>query len=132
MKTWNSTLKSFTQVKLIPSPDKYFMFLWNNVYEFFGTNCCLPKRWPMGPFQLSLPPDPNLSSRHCLYIGMLFTHCFCVVVFLLILPDADSMHFVTFLLLAKRLQWKIDCASNRTGWELDPGVFSPTLCDSAC
>ena len=27
---------------------------------------------------------------------MLSSHCFCVVVFLLILPEVDSMHFVTF------------------------------------
>jgi len=33
---------------------------------------------------------------------MLFTHCF-YVVFLLILPDVDEMHFVTLLLLVKRL-----------------------------
>ena len=48
MKTWNSTLKSFTQLKLITSTDNYFLFLWNNVYEFSGTNNCIPKRWPMG------------------------------------------------------------------------------------
>ena len=23
------------------SPDKYFLFLWNNVYEFFGTTYCI-------------------------------------------------------------------------------------------
>ena len=56
MKTWISTLKSFTQLKLITSPDKYFLFLWNNLHEFFGTNDCIPKRWPMAHLQLSLPP----------------------------------------------------------------------------
>ena len=30
MKTWNSTLKSFTQTKLITSPNNHFLFLWNN------------------------------------------------------------------------------------------------------
>ena len=56
MKTRNSTLKSFNQLKLITSPDKYFPFLWNNVYEFLGTNYCATKRWQKGPLQLSLPP----------------------------------------------------------------------------
>jgi len=27
-----------------------------NVCEFLGTNYCIPKRWPMGPLQQSLPP----------------------------------------------------------------------------
>jgi len=56
MKTWNSTLKLFPQFKVITSPDKYFLFLWNNVDDFLGTNYCIPKRWSMGPLQLSLPP----------------------------------------------------------------------------
>jgi len=54
MKTWNSILKSFTQPKLMTSPDICFLFLWNNVYESLGTNYCIPKRWLMGPLQLSL------------------------------------------------------------------------------
>ena len=62
MKTGNSTLKSFKQLKLITSPDKYFLFLWNNVYEFLGTNYCMPQRWPKGPFKLSLPPLAQTSS----------------------------------------------------------------------
>jgi len=62
MKTTNSTLKSFNQLKLITSPDKYFPFLWNNVYDFLGTNYCAPKRWPKGPLQLSLPPLAQTSS----------------------------------------------------------------------
>jgi len=36
------------------------------------------------------------------------------------------------VLLVKRLQWKLLCASNITSWELDPGGLSPTLCDSKC
>jgi len=36
------------------------LFLWNNVYEFLGTNHCIPKRWPMGPLQLRFPPGSNL------------------------------------------------------------------------
>ena len=56
LKTWNSTLKSFTQLKLIASPDKYFRFLWNNAYGFLGTNYCIPELPPMVPLQLSLPP----------------------------------------------------------------------------
>jgi len=59
MKTWNSTLKSFPQLKLNISPDKYSMFLWNNIYEFLGSNCCIPKRWPMGPLQPSLTQTPG-------------------------------------------------------------------------
>ena len=31
-----------------------------NVCEILGTNYCIPKRWPMGPFQQSLPP-PRLK-----------------------------------------------------------------------
>jgi len=27
-----------------------------NVSECLGTNYCIPKRWPMGPFQQSFPP----------------------------------------------------------------------------
>jgi len=50
MKTWNSTLKSFTQVKLIPSPDKYFMFLWNNVYEFLELIVAYPNGDQWAPF----------------------------------------------------------------------------------
>jgi len=49
-KTWISTSKSFTQLKLITS-----LFLWNSLYEFLGTNYCVPERWSMGPLQLSLP-----------------------------------------------------------------------------
>jgi len=56
------TLKSFTQLKLITSLDKYFLFLWNNVYQFLETNYCIPKPWPMGPFQLSVPPLGQTSS----------------------------------------------------------------------
>jgi len=47
------------------------------------------------------------AVAHTLYIGMPFLHCFFVVFFLLVLPDIDSMHFVTFSLLVKRLQLKI-------------------------
>jgi len=61
MKMRNSTLKSFNQLKLITSPDKYFPFLWNNVYEFLGTNYCATKRWPKAPLQLSLPPLAQTS-----------------------------------------------------------------------
>jgi len=57
MKTWNSILKSITQLKLIKSPYNYFLLLWNNVYEFLGTNYCIPKRWPIGPLQLSFSPS---------------------------------------------------------------------------
>jgi len=39
-----------TQLKIITSPDKYFLFLWNNVHEFLRTNYRIPKLWPMGPF----------------------------------------------------------------------------------
>jgi len=40
---------------------------------------------------------------------MLLFHCFWLLFCLLILSDADSMHFVPFLLLlVKRLQLKID------------------------
>jgi len=49
MKIWNSTLKSFTQLKLITSADKYFLFLWNNVHEVLGTNYCIHKGWLMAP-----------------------------------------------------------------------------------
>jgi len=56
MKTRNSTLKSFNHMKLTTSHDKYFPFLWNNIFEFLGTNYCMLKRWPKGPLQLSLPP----------------------------------------------------------------------------
>ena len=62
MKTWNSTLKSFNQLKLITSPNKYFLFLWNNISEFFELIICTPKRWPMGPLRLSLPPLAQTSS----------------------------------------------------------------------
>ena len=62
MKSRNSTLKSFTRLKLITSPDKYFLFLWNNVYEIFGRNYCIPKRWQIGPLQLSLPPLAQTPS----------------------------------------------------------------------
>jgi len=61
-KTWNFALNSFTQLKLITPPDKYFLFSWNNVYEFLGTNYCIPKRWPMGPHYLSLPPLAQTSG----------------------------------------------------------------------
>ena len=67
MKLWNSTLKLFTQLKLITSPDKYFLFLWNNVYEFLGTSYCIPKQWPMGPLQLSLPPLAQTPSYATAY-----------------------------------------------------------------
>jgi len=50
MKTWNSTLKPLTQLKLIKSHDNYFLLLWNNVYEFLGTNYCIPKRCPSAKF----------------------------------------------------------------------------------
>jgi len=56
------TLKSITQLNRITSPDKYFLFLWNNVYEILRTNYCIPKQWPMGPLQLSLPPLARTSS----------------------------------------------------------------------
>jgi len=62
MKTWYSTLKSFPQLKLIASPDKYFLFLWNSVYAFLGSHYCIPKQWPMGPLQLRLPPLAETSS----------------------------------------------------------------------
>ena len=55
-------IKSFKQLKLTTSPDKYFPFLWNNVYEFLGINYCTPKRCPKGPLQLSLPPLAQTSS----------------------------------------------------------------------
>jgi len=45
-------LKSFTELKLIKSPDNYFLLLWNNVYGLSGTNYCIPKRWPMDPLRL--------------------------------------------------------------------------------
>jgi len=44
---------------------------------------------------------------HPLYIGILLPRCFCVVIILLVLPDVDLMHFVTFLLLVKCLQLRI-------------------------
>jgi len=53
--------KSFTQLKLVKSPENYFLLLWHNGYEFLGMNYCVPKRWPMGPLQLSFDPlDSNL------------------------------------------------------------------------
>ena len=33
-----------------------------NVCEFLGTNYCIPKRWPMGLLQKSLPPLAQTSS----------------------------------------------------------------------
>jgi len=60
-KTWISTLVIY-QLKLITSPNKYFLFLWNNLYEFLGTNYCINKRWSMVPLQLSLPPLAQTSS----------------------------------------------------------------------
>ena len=76
MKTWNSTLNSFTHLKLITSPNKYFLLLWNNVYEIFGTNYCISKRWPMGPLQLSSPPwlKPLVTPLLvCLGVGKIFS-----------------------------------------------------------
>jgi len=61
MKTWNSTSKSFAQLQLITSPDKYFPFC-GITYEFLGTNYFIPKRWPMSPLQLSLSPRAQASS----------------------------------------------------------------------
>jgi len=69
MKTWNSTLNSFPQLKFIASPGKYFLFLWNNVYEFWGSNYCIHKRWPMGPFQLSLLPLAQTTGYATAYWG---------------------------------------------------------------
>ena len=62
MKTWNSTLKSFTQLKLIKSPDNYFLLLCNNVCELLGTSYCIPKPWPMGPLRLGFSPLAQTSS----------------------------------------------------------------------
>ena len=48
---------------------------------------------------------------------MISTHCFCVVVvvfFLLILPDVDSMHFVTFFTTCKTSSMK-NCFVLATG-----------------
>jgi len=58
----NFHFKAIYQLKLVTSPDKYFLFLWNNLYEFLGTNYCIPKRWSMGPLQLSFPPLAQTSS----------------------------------------------------------------------
>ena len=49
-------------MKLIKSPDDYFLLLWNNVHEFFGTNYCIPKRWPMDPLRLRFAPLAKTSS----------------------------------------------------------------------
>jgi len=76
MKTWNSALKSFTQLKLIKSPVNYFLLLWNNVYAFFGTNYCIPKWWPMGPLRLSSAPLAQTSSfdtaPHICVVNLMF------------------------------------------------------------
>jgi len=48
----NSYFEVIYQLKLVTSPDKYFLFLWNKLYECLGTNYCIPKRWSMGPLQL--------------------------------------------------------------------------------
>jgi len=61
-----------------------------------------------------------------LYIGMLFPHCF-LLFFLLVFPDFDSMHFVTFYYLWNVFNSKLVCASNRAGWELNPSGLSPTF-----
>jgi len=50
MKTWNSTLKSFTQLKLIKSPDNYFLLLWNNVCEFSELIIAYPNSGQWAPF----------------------------------------------------------------------------------
>jgi len=76
MKTWNSTLKLFTKLKLIKSHDNYFLLLWNNVYEIFGTNHRTSKRWPMGPLQLSLPPP--LAQIPSYATGCSILLCACV------------------------------------------------------
>jgi len=52
----NFYFKVIYQLKLVTSPDKYFLDLWNNFYRSLGTNYCIPKRWSMGPLQLGLPP----------------------------------------------------------------------------
>ena len=82
MKTWTSTLKSFTQLKLIKSPDNYFLLLWNNsafveyllfVYEFLGTNYCIHKRWPMVLLRLSFAPLDHTSSNATAHMVNLMT-----------------------------------------------------------
>jgi len=60
MKTWNSTVIYPIEAHFT-SPDKIFCFC-GITYEFFGTDYCIPERWPMGPFQLSLLPLAQTSS----------------------------------------------------------------------
>ena len=58
MKMWNSTLKSFPELKLITSPDKYFLFLCNNIYEFTaysnGSQCAPSAKFAPSPTQASI------------------------------------------------------------------------------
>jgi len=54
--------KVISPLKPITSPDKYFLFLWNNAYAFLGSHYWIPKQWPMGPLQLNLPPLTETSS----------------------------------------------------------------------
>jgi len=52
---------------------------------------------------------------------------------MLISPDVDLTLSITFITTCKTSSiTNLVCASNRTGWELDPGGISPTLCDSTC
>ena len=75
------------------------------------------------PLQL-LTPRP--VHRHA-FLPLFLCCCFCL--FYLTSIRCILLHF---LLLVKRLQLIFVCASNRAGWELDPGGLSPTLCDSTC
>jgi len=60
MKRWNFY---FTQLKLITSSDKCFLFLWNIVWVF-GNLLSHTKHWLMGPLQLNLPPSLAQTSSY--------------------------------------------------------------------
>ena len=71
-------------------------------FWLFVTSCWCPN-FPLIIYLCS-------CSSHPTYVDMISTHCFCVVVvvvFLLILPDVDSMHFVTFFTACKTSSNKI-------------------------
>jgi len=53
--------KTYADIYVARASEDLSPYLYN-VCEFLGTNYCIPKRWPMGPLQQSLPPLDQTSS----------------------------------------------------------------------
>ena len=74
---------TYTHVYVARTSEDLSPFMYN-VCEFLGNNYCIPKRWPIGSLQQSLPPLAQISSYATAWehVRTAFPHLFFLALYL--------------------------------------------------